>query len=87
MNRPKRRGFVLGELALLLTGLTLFAAFERAVEPAFDRFCVGAGSATPNEEPSPRAVSDLRRWVCVAISNDEALENRYAHGAARSPRR
>ncbi|HEX6277039.1 MAG TPA: hypothetical protein VFZ53_28555 [Polyangiaceae bacterium] len=84
MNRPRSRGFVLGEVAMLLAGLTVLTALGRALEPSVDRFCVGAG-ATPNGARPPRAVSDVRRWVCVAIPNDEAPENQYAaSGAGRS---
>jgi hypothetical protein len=84
MNRPKSRGFLLGELALLLAGVTVLAALGRSLEPAVDRFCVGAGE-TPNGARPPRAVSDVRRWVCLPVPSDEAPENHYAGRGAAQP--
>jgi len=78
MNRSKHRGFVLGGLVAAIAAVTVLAAVERAVEPSFDRFCVGASSTASNGEQPPRMVSDMKRWICVSVSPGEAPENHYA---------
>jgi len=77
MNRAKSRGLLLGELMLVLTGFTLLVGFARALEPSFDRFCVGE-TAAPNGARPPRAVADLEHLICVAVGREDAAENHYA---------
>jgi hypothetical protein len=81
MNRPKNRGFLLGELVVVLTlacAIVPVYALSSAAVSEIERLCVGSGVASESP-PSSRALSDAKRFVCVALAGVEPPENRFAH--------
>lgn len=86
MNRAKNRGFVLGELVVVMTlvsAITSVYALSSTAVPEIERLCVGTPVASETAQSSG-ALSDARRWVCVAVSSMEPPEYRYAgHPSAR----
>jgi hypothetical protein len=77
MSRPRSRGFVLGELIVAIAAFTTLTALAASVETEVDRLCVGA-APTSNAARPARIVTDVQRWMCVAVGSIEAPENRLA---------
>jgi hypothetical protein len=85
MNRVKNRGFLLGELAVALTlatAVTSIYALSSTAVPEIERLCVGSPVSSETARSS-RALSDARRWFCVAVSSPEPPEYRYAGRPSR----
>ena len=86
MDRAKNRGFLLGELLVVVTLVSAIAsvyALSSAAVPEIERLCVGSAVVSESTQSS-RALSDARRWVCVTVSSVEPPEYRYA-GRSTAP--
>lgn len=83
----KRRGFVLAELAAVLTAVVALGAIEEGVRPSLERLCTGFGASAGAEHRS-YVRTDLARWVCVPLASLEDAENEFAkfraNGRART---
>ena len=80
MKRANNRGFLLGELVVVMTlvsAITSVYALSSTAVPEIERLCVGS-PVTSEAARSSGALSDARRWVCVAVSSIEPPEYRYA---------
>jgi hypothetical protein len=84
MKRAKSRGFLLGELVVVMTlasALTSVYALSSAAVPEIERLCVGSGVVSERRASSD-AFSDAKRWVCVAVTGIEPPEYRFASSPA-----
>jgi hypothetical protein len=80
MKSAKNRGFLLSELMVMVTlasAIASVSALSSAAVPEIERLCLGSAVVSERAQSSP-AMSDARRWVCVALTGLEPPENRYA---------
>lgn len=80
MKSAKNRGFLLSELMVVMTlasAIASISALSSAAVPEIERLCVGSALVSERAQSSG-ALSDAKRWVCVAVTGVEPPENRFA---------